>query len=412
VTRNLIPFRDAGLAPQRERGFTFIELMVIMGMIAVMMGITVGYLQGGGRSNAITIAKTQVRDACYRAKSRSQGGRLSTLVFRRGTDENGRDVDQLSIQVAETVLSHAFETLQGASRNLPMEGVVKLDPAGRTGAAARFGRGEFLRFPAQASFAVSEGLELEMWLKPEGGPSEMTLLEGEGAYEATLFRASTGNDYDVRLRLFLRAPDEKGEPAWTIFETEGAPVKTAPRWQHLRVTFDGIVPTVEVDGLERKLRSGRGGAAPAGGAGGAATAVLRRIAVPALGAVVLNVSSSGKPYVGWMDGLVLRGVFRVAEDEVTLPSGFEFDVRQPPRRQLPFRMRWSNGRLDPERHPEDVLVLVRDVGRPQDPPIVMEVGRAGLVRVDQGEAPSLPQSTPGASGAPARDNSASQDPGR
>jgi hypothetical protein len=382
--------------------------MVIMGMIAVMMGITVGYLQGGGRSNAITIAKTQVRDACYRAKSRSQGGRLSTLVFRRGTDENGRDVDQLSIQVAETVLSHAFETLQGASRNLPMEGVVKLDRAGRTGSAARFGRGEFLRFPAQASFAVSEGLELEMWLKPEGGPAEMTLLEGEGAYEATLFRATTGNDYDVRLRLFLRPPDDRGEPSWTTFETEGAPVKTAPRWQHLRVTFDGIVPTVEVDGLERKLRSGRGGAV----AGAGATPPLRRIAVPALGAVVLNVSSGGKPYVGWMDGLVLRGVFRVAEDEVSLPLGIVFDVRQPARRQLPFRMRWTNGRLDPERHPEDVVVLVRDVGRPQDPPIVMEVNRAGLVRVDQGEAPSAPQSAPGDSGAPTRDASPSQDPGR
>jgi hypothetical protein len=378
-------------AASRSLGFSFIELIVIMGIVAVMAGLSVGWLQGAGRASGLVLARSQLLDAARRAQSRSMGGRLATLTFRSSLDENERPVQQVAVHVAETVLSHAFERLDGASGLLPMEvqGDVKVDPhGGRTGGGAVFGRGGVLSFPPQATFAVTEGLDMEVWLAPSGSSPTMVVLEGQGAYEVSLFRALAGGDYDVRLRVNLHGPDGRGDPSWTSFETEGAPVRATGRWVHLRVAFDGQVPLFEVDALERTVRkSGAGAAATATAPAGAPRA--RRIAVPADGGVTLRVGSTTQPYQGRMDGLVLRGVFRLRDDVVTLPAGLTFDVLQPAKAPLPLYVRYANGRLDTAKHPQDVVIQVRDTVRVDDLPLVLELGRSGLVRADLGAPPEL-----------------------
>jgi type II secretory pathway pseudopilin PulG len=380
-------------------GFSFIELMVIMGILAMLAGLSVGWLQSAGRVNALGMARTQLLDAARRAQARSQGGRLATLTFRRSVDENERPVDEVAVHVAETVLSHAFERLDGASGRLPMEaqGDVKIDPlAGRTGGCAVFGRGGSLAFAPQPSFAVTEGLELEAWILPQGNAPVMALLDGEGCYEIALFRALTGGDYDLRLRVNLKPADGLGEPAWAVYETDGGPVKAHGRWVHVRVAFDGQSPIFEVDSLERAVRAtalgGRGAPTPTGASGVPA----RSITVPPSGAVALRVGTLGQPYQGRLDSLVFRGVFRLKDDVVALPSGVAFEVRSPPRTRLPYRVRYANGRLDALKHPEDVLLVVRDTGRPDDLPLVVELGRSGLVRADMSDAP--PPATPATPG--------------
>jgi hypothetical protein len=283
------------------------------------------------------------------------------------------------------VLSHSFERLDGASGFLPMEtmGDVKVDAlAGRTGGGAVFGRGGVIAFAPQSSFAFTEGLDAEVWLLPSAGGAAMTILEGQGAYDITLFRALTAADYDVRLRVNLLAPDGRGEPTMVTYETEGAPVRATGRWTHLRVAFDGQTPLFEVDSLERQVRRPT--------AGSVVSTVARRIGVPAEGAVALRIGSSSQPYQGRMDGLVVRGVFRLNDDVVTLPDGLAFDVVQPAKATLPLRVRYTNGRLDALKHPQDVVLRVLDTRRPDDLPLVLELGRSGLVRSDMGAAPSAP----------------------
>ena len=222
IARPLPGGRAAG-----SRGFSFVELIVIMGIVAVRAGLSVGWIQGAGRATGMTLARTQLLDAARRAQSRSMGGRLATLAFQRTKDENGREVDEVAVHVAETVLSHAFERMDGASGLLPMsvQGDVKVDPeGGRTGGGAVFARGGVIAFQPQAAFATTEGLDLEAWIVPTGNAPVMVLADGAGAYEVGLFRAVTGSDYDLRLRVNLLAPDGRGEPSWVVFETEGAPV--------------------------------------------------------------------------------------------------------------------------------------------------------------------------------------------
>lgn len=63
-------------------------------------------------------------------------------------------------------------------------------------------------------------------------------------------------------------------------------------------------------------------------------------------------------------------------------------------------MRYANGRLDAVQHPQDVVLQVRDATRPGDLPLVLELGRSGMVRADMG-APPVAEGDTSAGKAPA-----------
>lgn len=395
------PATPGSLRTRSPRGFSFVELIVIMGIVAVMAGLSVGWIQGAGRATGMTLARTQLLDAARRAQSRSMGGRLATLSFQRAKDESGRETDEATVHVAETVLSHAFERIDGASGLLPMavQGDVKVDPeGGRTGGGALFARGGVLAFQPQAAFATTEGLDLEAWIVPTGAAPIMVLVDGAGAYEVSLFRGVTGSDYDLRLRLNLLPADGRGEGSWVTFETDGTPVRGHGRWVHVRVAFDGTAPLFEVDGLERPVR--RPGVARGAPPPPPASTLPRRIAVPPEGAVALRIGSATQPYQGRMDSFVFRGVFSTRDDRIQLPDGYQFSVLSPSGKGLPLRVRYANGRLDAVQHPQDVVLQVRDATRPGDLPLVLELGRSGMVRADMG-APPVAEGDTSAGKAPA-----------
>jgi hypothetical protein len=146
----------------------------------------------------------------------------------------------------------------------------------------------------------------------------------------------------------------------------------------VHVRYNGMDASLEVDGLEHVKRTGA--TTPTRGGRG------RRLFVPREGAVALSVSSAAQPYIGKLDSLVVRGVFRLKEDRNLLPEGVAIEVLQPAKQALPYRLHYVNGRLDPERHPEDVKIAFRDEGRPDDPPLVFTAGRHGALRADYARA--------------------------
>lgn len=378
------------------RGFTFIELIVVMGIVGMLMGLTVGFVRSTGRVGALGMAKAQLLDAAYRAQGMSAGDRISLLTVRQTEDENGRPVFEAFTSVASTMMTHAFETIERASLDLPLKvnGAVKREEQGGwSGSCAVFGRGGSVEFEPQSSFAATDGLDVELAIQPESGPPVMTLVEGTGAYDVTLIRGASGGDYDLRLRINARPEDGRGDPLWVSFETEGQPVKLTGRWTHVHVSFDGVAASLRVDNLEHVKRApgARPGEAPR-------PAASRRIAVPLSGAVPLLIGSPSQPYVGRMDSVVVRGVFRLAEERTRMPEGIELDVLQPAKQPLPFRVTYRNGRLDPERHPEDVVLRAFDPRRPDDPPLQLRLSRFGSIEAVNSDA--LPGAAPSAPPAP------------
>src|SRR5204863_1592074 len=80
--------------------------------------------------------------------------------------------------------------------------------------------------------------------------------------------------------------------------------------------------------------------------------------VPPSGVAHLTLSDPSAPFIGWVDTLNVSGIFRNDEDVRWLPYGVEVF-----RTQLPVRISFANGRLDPALHNRDVEVRIVGPGR-------------------------------------------------
>lgn len=345
-----------------------------MSMMAILMGIGVGYIANVGRGTEATQSRALLRETAFACLQSSNGGTRAILDLRE------RPEDKLLLvgaAIADPVLTHNFETLDGVSRGYPLQviGNVESVPDGYTGRAGKFSRGGTIAFEAQSAFAMTEGLTVSVWLKPERGGAVMTLAKAEGVWELDLVQSGTGDDYDIRLKLPL-VPDsaERTFAQSQEFRTTGGVVKADGRtWTHLGVVFDGTGVAMRVDGLER-FKPPRAPAAAAGAAEGPAGPAPKRIAIPEGGVVRLVLSDGATPYVGRMDELVLGGVFRSAENQRELRG---LKVLRP---RVPLRVTYRNGRLDPDEHAADVVLLLQEVGgRAQGATFELRLGLHGTV---------------------------------
>jgi len=357
------------------RAFTLLEIIIVMAMMGLLMGIGVGYLTNIKRAAGAAQSLAILRETATQCKQSSNGG--TRAIFDLQLDP---DTDRLFVGAAEAkpVLTHNFETLDSVSRDYPVEigGRVEVVSDGYTGNAAHFGPGGFLEFAPQSSFAMTEGLSLAVWIRPDAdGGMRQTLVKGEGTFEIQLLREQDNPEYDVLLKLNLRdAGPGRSVSRRKEFRTHGGVVAAdGKEWTHLRVGFDGTSASIRVGGFERyqvrKLKR-RGQATPTT----TKTSRRSRIAIPESGAVRLTISTSGRSFQGTMDEFVLGGIFRSSDSRREL-KGLELLRPEPP-----VRIVWRNGRLDPDEHASDVVLLFREVGGRQGvPPIEMKFSLYGLV---------------------------------
>jgi len=376
--------RRAAARARAERGFSFMEIVVVMGAMAMLAALAVGVLGNIGQGTYVAQAKGILSETVYQCISGSIGGRRSQLALREGENEDGVPILKISAIVARPVVTHHFETLEFASAgNVPtVHGQVEmLRGGGRIGNAGQF-KGGHVEFNPQSRFAMTEGLELDVYVKPDPNGRVMSIMRGGESYEVMLVQRGESDSYDVRLNLKLRkASDSRRITALTqTFETSGGssgPVVADGRWNHVQVSFHGLEPSIRVNGLESYkaagLVTGRR-AGPGGALAGEELEGVKRIDVPGDGALALTISSSERPFHGAIDGFRLMGVFRSEELERDLPG--ELEVIYP---ALPLRMAFANGGLDPDVHSSDLMVRLIDKRNPDDPPLRLTVGMSGKV---------------------------------
>ena len=352
-------------------GYSFLEILVVMALMGILMGVGLGVLTNVGQGSKTQQAQAILRETAFACMQSSNGGTRAILDLRE-READGTLV--IGAAISDPVLTHNFESLDFVSRDYPIDidGKVESVAEGYTGRAARFERGGLLRFAPQSAFAMTEGLMLTLWVRPEPGPTTMTLVKGEGAYEVQLVQQPGGEGYNVRLQLHLKnATDDRAVGLPETFETKGGPVRVDGKtWTHLRVAFDGAEPSIRVNGVEmvrstkrRSAGDDESGAAPR----------QKRIAIPEGGAVALTISDGISSYVGLMDSLVLGGVFRSDETEREL-SGLRLI-----RPRSPVRVVYRNGRLDPDEHAGDVVILLENTADPEGPQLEVRLGLYGTV---------------------------------
>lgn len=381
MTSALATARSATLRPTRasarSHGFSFIEIVIVMGAMAVLLGLAVGYIGNLGRGTYVQQSRALLQETAHACLSASMGGRRAVLLMRSKTDAEGNEVLVIGASITRPVLTHQFETLEFASeaRKPEVAGQVELDrKQGRIGNCAKFGGGH-LKFAPRSVFAMTEGLEFDCWIKPDRGRTIMTLVQGGEAYEVQLVQGSVSDTYDVRLRLKARKVSEDGRaPAVDVnFQTKGGAVVADGRWQRIQVIWQGLDPSIRVNGLEVYEGEGKR-RQPGGTLGPEDVAQVMRIAVGERGAVPLTIGGSGNGYYGLMDGFRILGVFRSQDFERQLPGDLE--VIEP---KLPLRVAFYNGGLDPDVHSGDQIIRLRDLGNLADPALRLSIGMYGTI---------------------------------
>jgi hypothetical protein len=349
----------------RGAGYTFLELLVVMSLLAAIVGLGIGFIGNVGRSARTAQAAAILVEAGAQCQNLSAGTRRATLELRESVGADGVERLVVVTGVQRPVLTANFEagrkglpetewliSAGGSPDTARPNGDVKITDDGHTGRAAAFAKNGWLDFGRRSAFAVTHGLEVDVYVKPEPGRNRMTLLRADDGNEvlwmvSLVKQVSTGSEaYQVEVS--LRTVAEKSDATTSHVErvTTKEPAVSAAQWSHLRVTHDGRVVTVTVNGVGRPLDTPplpKGAPPPSS----------RRFVLPPSGVSHLTASHVQTPYAGSMDSLQVSGVFRTDDDVRELGN---VDVLT---RTLPLVIHFSNGRLDPTYHGQDETIRLQ-----------------------------------------------------
>gem|GEM_PF-3533893 len=381
------PFRtDLGAArlARGARGFTFLEILIVMAIVAVLLGLGIGFLTSAGRVGLAQQAAEIVAESGRRCLNMSAGGKRATLEIRT-IDVDGDKRLEVQTAVQRVVLTSNFELQPEwlVNANEPSiaktTGAVRLEPAGKSGACAVFTSGSSVEYGSRSAFAMTDGVEVDAWVRPEVAGRDMALLtadeDGAVVWRVSLL-ASAGRAaaFDLKFEVAEVPADavEATSPgSRRTFVTKSGAVP-AGQWSQLHVGYDGRDCVLAVNGVDR-VRAERGAPPSA--------RRTTRMWVPPSGSARIT---TGTTYVGALDTLTVAGVFRSDEDVRRLPYGVTL-FRTP----SPTRVVFLNGRLDPTVHKADVEVRVQG-------PADVDGASSTLVRFGLYGSLSSPTFSPGA----------------
>jgi hypothetical protein len=336
-----------------------------MGLLAVLVGLGVGFIGNVGRSARTAQAAAILVEAGARCQNLSAGTRRATLEVRKEPRPQGGERVMVVTGVQRPVLTANFEAARkgqpesewlisagGGPDVAKPSGDVRVSDDGHAGRAALFTRSGWIDFGRRSAFAVTHGLEVDVQVKPDVGRTRMTLLRADDGTEVlwmvSLVKNVSAGPEAYQVEVSVRTAAE-GSDAPSVHPQRLAtkePAIAAGQWSHLRVTHDGRELTVTVNGVARPLD-----VAPR--AKGAPAPPAQRFLLPASGVAHLTASHAQNPYAGAMDSLQVSGIFRTDDDVRELGN---VDVLA---RTLPIVVHFANGRLDPAFHGQDEEIRLR-----------------------------------------------------
>jgi prepilin-type N-terminal cleavage/methylation domain-containing protein len=326
---------------RRQDGWTLIEILIVLGIVAVLFGMGAGVFISLTESGRRKAAQEEVINLFRKASNAAVGEQRSAVVIEDGGS-------RLRGMIQRTVGTWHCEDLQegtttGAGRQDGAVTMGELEPNGKIGQAIRLRNGwiDCGRYPG---YDATDGVGASLWVRPESR-SPMALLEKGRSWK--LWIEPGGRS--LVARAFVRVG--RGESSEQLVELVGekAPVPLG-RWTEVSFTFDRTLALLFVNGIEvDRYEAGQGEDVGAAEDGEDETAVgeekpkpmvqTRRI-VPDRQAP-LTIGSDLDPIDGFVDDVRVTGI--LSGDVVELPEGMILEGET-------TMIRFRNGWLDQSSH--------------------------------------------------------------
>jgi prepilin-type N-terminal cleavage/methylation domain-containing protein len=225
------------------RGFTLIELVVVMGLLSVLMGLGIGFLQRRDTSvdQVLGILRAELRGAALTARAHEVP--TAVIVTDSKPDAPGYVRSRTLVPLASWHLEPG-EIFSNPALRPELGGVD--EPAGRYGHARRpdfDAQGALFSVPAGSSrFPLEDGFVLRLDLKLEAALPMVVLRLGEGV------RLELDADLVPELRLVPSVGGRRG-PGIVLRGTRPAPLH---RWFTLEVLHTGQELVLSLDGARTR----------------------------------------------------------------------------------------------------------------------------------------------------------------
>ncbi len=230
---------DARLAPQR--GFTLIEMLVVLSILGVLMGLSVAAFQRSVPHR--DLARRALLDALRHARLFAIAENAPALVvLEPGTEEGWPTVQAIG---RKTVGNWHLEGTDLLGWPVDARGAgIEEEPAGALARAVRLSAEEasWLEVPMVPAFEARDGFALEVFLALPRWRGQLLFSKGR----AIALRLDSGGALALQVQVVTR--DEAGEPKLT-FQSVATPPGVVPlgRFFKLAATFDGLQLRLTVD---------------------------------------------------------------------------------------------------------------------------------------------------------------------
>ena len=368
---------------------TMMELLVVMGLIALIVGISVGAYGKLTRTYDLPAAASGVRALLLRARNtaRQEGQRTEVLID--PSEREARALTRSWIGIWHFEMEDWQQPSQPSKFDFDIDGAygnfgevrgADLD-WGKVGQALFFGPGGYLDAYDRATFNPRDGIILEAWINLDVNAFAISTGSGvdEPVEQADEFMvickgSSPPDDFSYFLRVtsdfaveagVKGPPDSNAADGVYIVSTDDRAFEPR-RWTKVGMTYDGDRLEIHVNGVPRYCE------APM--VGGERLECPPRLE-PSWGS--LYISHPIRSFVGGIDEVRLGAIHYPENARYRLPGEVSFLLREDPAGEGgPFRIRFTaEGRLDPFLHPRPVRIVLTDAEgyRPSD-----EVIRRGL----------------------------------
>jgi len=344
---------------RRSRGFTLVEILVVLSLFAVLMGLGVGMIQRAGSGNMLTQTTNAMANLLATARAGAYGS-ATAYVTVESTPEGG---GVLRVFRQRPVLTWHCENFEDASEIELISRAGMVDVASdaplpsMAGKHIVFQNGGRVDIEDRPWLQFIDGFSIECRLLVPSATSKqrMRLFKKGSAIEIAIM-AGPGGRFDIEATIRLGPDDEgKGQGKYTVRTGERGPEEVVEwrgalltdRWHDVRIAYDRNEFTIQVDGSLRGIRTGKSNPM-----------------APDLGDSTTKLVI-GDGYEGGFDSLQIGGIYEDDDDRFEYAENvYRIDEEGKPISGLEF-IHFRNRQLDPQHHTRPLRLEFR-LGEDED----------------------------------------------